>query len=36
MVLGAVYEPNEFLTRLAVSEQLFADNTSVELVQAAG
>jgi putative ABC transport system permease protein len=36
LVLGAVYEPNEFLTSLTVSEQVFSDNTSVELVQAAG
>jgi putative ABC transport system permease protein len=31
-----VYEPNDFLTSLAVSEQLFTDNTSVVLLQAAG
>jgi putative ABC transport system permease protein len=36
LVLGAVYEPNEFLTEAAVSEQLFSDNTSVDLVQAVG
>jgi putative ABC transport system permease protein len=36
LVLGAVYEPNDFLTSLAVSEQVFSDNTSVVLLQAAG
>jgi putative ABC transport system permease protein len=35
-VLGAVYEPNEFLTEAAVSERVFSDNTSVDLVQAVG
>jgi putative ABC transport system permease protein len=36
LVLGAVYEPNEFLTELTVSEAVFSDNTSIELLQAAG
>ena len=36
LVLGAVYEPNEFLTDVAVSEQVFSDNTSVDLLQAVG
>jgi putative ABC transport system permease protein len=36
LVVGAVYEPNEFLTELTVSESVFSDNTSIELLQAAG
>lgn len=34
--LGAVYASNDFLSRIAVSEQVFADNTSNRLLEAIG
>jgi len=36
LVIGAVYEENEFLSRLAVGEQVLADNTASDLLEAVG
>lgn len=36
LVVGAVYQENEFLSRLAVGEQLLSDNTAADLLQAVG
>ena len=36
LVIGAVYQENEFLSRLAVGEQVLTDNTGSDLLEAVG
>ena len=36
LVIGAVYAANDFLSRLAVGEQVFVDNTGSDLLEAIG